>query len=337
MINGYRKVGLFSIVVLINIGLVGCNLHHLFGSGNDSKKTGYTVTGSNFGNATINETSDSDNSNEEDDASNDNGDIDVGEDVISDSGDSGGGDDTSNDSEESNLSDDKTNDSGNTDGESDSTNDSENSAEGDADDNGNSDGGNGGGVGTAGCVNYPRPVAGQKTKLAIKDENGTTSAFTEFSFVEVSDTSLTEEITLSTPQGFSSTNTNVYTFTIENNYRDITQKNTTTFSPYDRVATDTVCEGQTWQSTYTETDGDNVEEHSRISTIEAVNVPITIGLGTFNTFRLLEEDDEETTTSWIDIATGALVSSTTEGEEDVLELIEITNSEPLLGTSLGTD
>jgi len=307
MRDDYKKVGFLSLAVLISIGLVGCNFDD-----NNSLKTGTTMTGSNFGSAAIIDDSGSDN--EADDTSNDNADFDGGDDTSNDGEDSDGGASIADDSDNTDEGDDSTND----------TNDTDNTDEGDTDDNGNLDGENGGGAGTAGCVAYPRPVAGQKIKIAAKDGTGTTQVITEFSTIEVSDTSLTEEVTISAAGvDFSSTLTKVLTFTIADNYLDITQVNTTTISPYERRAIDTVCEGQIWTQIYTETDGASIESITRTSTIEAVNVPKTTAAGTFNTFRLLEEDNIETTTSWIDIATGALVFGETEGEDSVVELIEI--------------
>ena len=293
----YKKFGFLSLAVLLSVGLVGCNFND-----NDSK-TGNTMSGSNFGSATINDNNDSDNPNEVDDTSNESGDSD--------------GDD------------DKTNDSGNSDGGNDSNNGSDNSGEGGTDNNGNSNGENGGGTGTAGCVNFPRPVVGQKTKTAFKAADGTEVFVDEETVTAISDTSITTEST-----SFGSSTTTTDTFTIDDNFLYLTKSTITnstqnlpggielpagiafptstdviTYEPYIRSPINSVCEGDVGElPAYTETSQDGVEQNNSANyTIEAVNVPKTTAAGTFNTFRGVVDDGEGKVTFWIDTATGVEV------------------------------
>ena len=320
MIQGCKKISYLSLGVLISIGLFSCN-------GNKSTHTG--IVGTSWGDTKIGISSGSGTAN-----------------------DTGTGTDTLADTET---------DTGTDTGTGTGT-------------------GAGSGTGTGGCVNFPRPVVGQKTKTEFKGageglddivvgegiDDVSVSSITEVTVTAVSDTSITQRIenlpltssitTPSLPSGSAdllpsatSTSIETETFTIANNYRDITKSTSTTtsifsfggietetedetettYDPYFRRPVDRVCEGQVWDSTYTIIEeGEDPEQVSLNFTIEAVNVSRTTPAGTFNTFRVLGESGESTGTVWIDIATGVEVFRQSQPVDDssisvTWELIEI--------------
>ncbi len=198
-------------------------------------------------------------------------------------------------------------------------------------------GGTGGGTGsgTGGCVNFPRPLVGQKVKFELKDDSGAVVTTSERTITAVSNTSVTQEFGI-TVAGISVASTLVETFTIANNFRDITRETITSFGlttvtdyqPFQRIFVDEVCEGQTLNSTFVETSPDGSIQHSKNLTIQAVNVPRTTEAGTFNTFRVLTEETDVVGTSWIDIATGVTVflefgNINAPSESGTRELVEI--------------
>jgi hypothetical protein len=191
------------------------------------------------------------------------------------------------------------------------------------------------GAGTGGCVNFPRPLVGQKVTLELKNDSSTVVISAEREITTVNDTSITEEIN-STVAGITTDSIYTETFTIANNYRDITRSTNTTFgittvldyTPYQRIYIDEVCEGQTFNSTYTTSSPGGDIQHSEIYVIEAVNVSKTTAAGTFNTFRTFTEENEAKGTAWIDTATGITVFLEFEGisspsSSGTRELIEI--------------
>ena len=198
---------------------------------------------------------------------------------------------------------------------------------------GSDNGGSGDGAGSGGCVTFPRVKVGQIVKTKITDGKGEEapfiSGFTE-EIIAVSDTATTVRLDGS-PVLIDITRE----YTIANNFQDLTketeellgQKYVTTYTPFQRLPIDKVCEGQTWTSVYTEkSDEEGIVNHSQSFTIEAVNVSKTTAAGTFNTFRLKSEDIGIGGTYWIDIDSGHTVFnefSTTSGNiSGSIELIE---------------
>jgi len=186
------------------------------------------------------------------------------------------------------------------------------------------------GAGTGGCVTFPRSVVGQIVKRELKGSGASLSRETEI--MAVSSTSITQKIK---GDGFLLESINIENFTITNNFRDITSESTeisgftsiTTYTPFQRVAFDQVCEGQTWTTVYTEKEDNEIAvNHSKTYIIEAVNVPKTTPAGTFNTFRVKQDDVDVIGTTWFDIASGYDVFSefrdTSGNIEGTLELIE---------------
>ena len=109
-----------------------------------------------------------------------------------------------------------------------------------------------------------------------------------------------------------------------------TTDTTTSLSPAQRFPIGQICEGQTWDSsftftsTYTSTietlpDGnvtppessDFSYSYSGNHIVEAVNVSKTTAAGTFNTFRFSGENGSYIDTNWVDIASGVTVFSQT--------------------------
>ncbi len=199
---------------------------------------------------------------------------------------------------------------------------------------GGSGGATGGGAGSGGCVNFPMPTVGQIVKRELRDSSGDLSFSKSTEITAVSNTSITQHITGS---NFNSTITEEYT--IANNFRDITKDTVgisgfdfvTTYTPFQRVPTGEVCEGQTWTTTYTEKEfGEPAVSKTQTYTIEAVNVSKTTKAGTFNTFRMkLVETSPSvniTAKTWFDIDSGYDVlgefSDTVSGFDGTLELVE---------------
>lgn len=178
---------------------------------------------------------------------------------------------------------------------------------------------------------------GQKVKLELKNESLSLVVTTERLVTAISATSIAEDLNVTT-SGITIDSKYTETFTIANNYRDITQSSSTTlgvtsvttYTPYERQLINEVCEGQVLNSNYTETStpGGEVVQRVGIFTVEAVNVPKTTAAGAFNTFRIKSEDSGTVGTSWVDISTGVSVFSEFEETNDpttasTLELIEI--------------
>ena len=186
--------------------------------------------------------------------------------------------------------------------------------------------GAGTGAGTGGCVSYPRYEVGQVVKRQLKDKNDVVSLISESRVISISSTSMTihEKDSIG---GFVDESDEVTKYTIANNFMDITEDSGSIYTPFHRIPIDKVCEDQTWTTTYTETDSDGeITQHSKIYTVEAVNVSKTTLAGTFNTFRIKEEDGAFTGVSWIDIDSGYDVFSdftdTNYAFTGTLELIE---------------
>ncbi len=190
------------------------------------------------------------------------------------------------------------------------------------------------GAGSGGCVTFPRPQVGQIVKRELKGAGVTQSIETEI--MAVSSTSITQKIK---DDQFLLESINVENYTIANNFRDITSESTTissftfntTYTPFQRVAVDQVCEGQTWTTVYTEKEsGEPAVSVTQTYTIEAVNVSKTSKAGTFNTFRVGLVDTRPSMNlvgkTWIDISSGYDVfsefSDTSAGSDGTLELIE---------------
>ena len=207
----------------------------------------------------------------------------------------------------------------------------------DNNDNDNNDNNNdmtGMGAGTGGCVTFPRPVVGQIVKRELKQSGGGVSISKETEITAISATSITQKILVS-GLGLVPESINVEKYTIANNFRDITSESVevsgftfnTSYTPFQRVPVDKVCEGQTWTTVYTEKEeGEVAVNHSKTYIIEAVNVSKTTAAGTFNTFRVKQEDVDVFGTSWIDIKSGYDVLSefgdTSGNLEGTLELVE---------------
>lgn len=201
-------------------------------------------------------------------------------------------------------------------------------------------------LGNGNCVSFPRPTVNQRSLARV------TAIIVEPSVSEVevivtaaSDTSLSFSTAITgdidssgTLAIANSTGTLTQTFTIENNFQDVTETSTTnnivtadgdiidsqvtiTLTPFQRFAVDEVCENQTWTTTFDsvanisfsgvaipENEGSQVTR-SLINTIESVDETTTVEAGTFNTFRLRTEDGNTTDLTWIDIASGITVMS----------------------------
>jgi len=165
-------------------------------------------------------------------------------------------------------------------------------------------------AGSGGCVTFSRPSVGQIVKRELKQVGEDIGISKETEIMEISPTSITQKIL---PNGVLLGSTVVENFTINNNFRDITSESTkissftfnTTYSPFQRVMIDEVCEGQTWTTVYTEIkEGEPAISHSKTYIIEAINVSKTTAAGTFNTFRVKIEDIDVVGTAWFDIASG---------------------------------
>ncbi len=197
-------------------------------------------------------------------------------------------------------------------------------------------------AGSGGCVTFPRPLVGQIVKRELKDPDGNVSFTKSTEIIAISNTSITQKIT-GTNVGVALNSTNTEEYTIANNFRDITKEtvslntlgfnleNVTTYTPFQRVPVDQVCEGQTWTTAFTENvEGEMTNNRTQTYTIEAVNVSKTTAAGTFNTFRVNLEETSNTldlvATLWFDTASGYDLLGefrNTSGEaQGTLELIE---------------
>ncbi len=204
------------------------------------------------------------------------------------------------------------------------------------------DNGDGMDAGSGGCVTFPRPQVGQIVKRELKDSDGDISITKSTEIMAISNTSITQKIT-GTGFGIALNSTNTEEYTIANNFRDITKEtisqNTlgfnletvTTYTPFQRVPVDQVCEGQTWTTAFTENEDDgSSNSRTQTYTIEAVNVSKTTAAGTFNTFRVNLEETSNTldlvSTIWLDTVSGYDVlgkfSDTSGVAGGTLELVE---------------
>ncbi|MEB8434052.1 hypothetical protein OO007_17565 [Cocleimonas sp. KMM 6892] len=231
-------------------------------------------------------------------------------------------------------------------------------------DDGSDDGGETGGDDTGGsagnCITIPRPIVGQKITLKrTSDQDSTVSTETETVTVSNNTTLSLDTTYEQNVAGFniSSTGDMTFTYTIANNFRDITKLETNLvtnnsltgeietnlvneYSPYWRVASDEICEGQTWTtdsvvtttvtssadpSANTMTNNQNI-----IFTIESVNIQKTVTAGTFSTYQIRQEDANGVNTIWFDKATGLwVISEGRNSDGDLIGTAELISMEQL--------
>lgn len=217
---------------------------------------------------------------------------------------------------------------------SDSNDGSDDNSDNSSDNSGDNSGDDTDGGSTSNCITIPRPIVGQKITLKRTSEQDS-SVSTETETITVSNnTTLSYDTTYN--QNFAGFNIfskgdMTFTYTIANNYRDITRLETNLvtdnpltgevetylvneYSPFWRVAGDEVCEGQTWTTdsivTTTTTSSDDSSSSTMTSnqniifTIESVGISKTVTAGTFSTFQIRQEDTNGVNTIWFDKATG---------------------------------
>jgi len=234
--------------------------------------------------------------------------------------------------------------------------------------------GSGGSSGTSGsgnCVNIARHTVGEKATIrnvvTLDGNSAETDVTTEYT--AVSDTSFTYKSTVGIDLGIEipdididlsdfnplpdfgnplngdqeQTSETTSSFTISDNFMHINKevttqpvlgKTTVTYSPARMVPIDKLCEGQTWNQTYTSiTTGGGASlslERVQISvtnTVEAINVSASSPAGTFNTAQVKATQNGLFTlnannisiTSWVDVESGVLVKmETRNGNGDLI-------------------
>lgn len=209
---------------------------------------------------------------------------------------------------------------------------------------------------TGNCVSFPRESLDSPTPTNRITSYQAGTEVIEFidtvvsSVVAANDTMLSFE-NATTFNGITSFSIETQSFTVSNNFKDITDVVTTLVNddinfenivikrkntPFARSFIDNVCENQTLTQTYdsliTTTPGTLPTQRTtvtRITTIEAVNQTKTVEAGTFNTFIIRSDNENNVNKSWIDQASGSLVFQEVRDFSDNListnELIELTN------------
>ncbi len=196
---------------------------------------------------------------------------------------------------------------------------------------------------TGNCTTVGRPQVGQIEVLKTITSFDSTDLYLSRKVNTLTDTFSSEEFSVrsgSENGEIVTKSTHSETYTIANNFRDVTQtigitsssipdatgatstqeiKIVSNYSPYLRNPVDRVCEGQTWINDYevsdTTTFGNLLEpitstrHNSTIHTIEAINISKTVPAGSFNTVQYKFEDGDSIITTWTDIATGMNIAS----------------------------
>lgn len=195
---------------------------------------------------------------------------------------------------------------------------------------------------TGNCVTIARPQVGQIEVIKTTGVSGSPDVYLKRKVTALSNTSYSEEFSVrsgSETGEIITASTTSETYTIANNFRDVTQTTSkssaslpdatgatsiqevtilSNYSPYRRTPVDRVCEGQTWTTDYDDTNTTtfgtllapttSTTHHSEIHTIEAININKTVPAGSFNTVQYKFEDGNSIVTIWMDITTAASVA-----------------------------